>query len=244
MTSRASLQIKVCGLTSVDAAIQCAQLGVHAVGCVFYHKSPRHVSDDLAKSICRAVGHRVQTVGVFVDEPFELILKKVTDCGLSAVQLHGSETPALVRRLRNCGISVIKAIFANRPPRLEAAGDYDATAYLVECGTGPLPGGNAASWDWGLVKAFSARFPCILAGGLTPDNIADAFRKAMVPAVDVSSGVESAPGKKDLMKIKKLIDRAAGLVFPSGGHPFYPIFRDGLRKHQVTISVPPIAEKR
>ncbi|MDX9787572.1 MAG: phosphoribosylanthranilate isomerase [Desulfobacterales bacterium] len=224
MTKRIFPQIKICGLTTVDAAVQCADLGVHAIGCVFFAKSPRHLSDKMAEKICCAVRHRVETVGVFVNESLDTILQKIRDCRLSAVQLHGTESADLVQQLRDAGVPVIKALFVDGEPNLNAAGDYDPSAFLVECGKGPLPGGNAETWDWGRVKDFSTRFPCILAGGLTPDNVVEAIQRAMPSAIDVSSGVESAPGRKDLKKVELLLTRVSGIDLSPGKQKGYPIF--------------------
>ena len=100
---------------------------------------------------------------------------------------------------------VIKALFAQRAPGFEAASGIPASAFLVECGKGPLPGGNAQDWDWDRAAALGARHPLILAGGLTPENAAQAVRAAFPDAVDVSSGVEASPGRKDIHKVEQLI---------------------------------------
>lgn len=202
MGNRSRPQIKICGLTRVEEALWCADLGVHAIGCVFYPKSPRHLPDAEARKICRAVAGRLQTVGVFVNESFDTILQKVNDCGITAVQLHGKESPDLVDRLRREKIRVIKTVFVDSTPGLTDAPAFNAEAFLVECSKGPLPGGNAMAWDWRRAMAFGSRHPFILAGGLTPENVTRALREALPAAVDVSSGVESAPGQKNLKKIE------------------------------------------
>lgn len=216
-------QIKICGLTRVDEALACAELGADAVGFVFYPKSPRNVSGKQAGEICRALPGSVTTVGVFVDEPFYAIMQRVEQCGLKAVQLHGRESAELVERLRREKLLVIKALFADRKPGLKAASDYRASAYLVECGRGVLPGGNALEWDWGAAGSMGGSHPLILAGGLAPDNVCRAVMQAAPAAVDVSSGVESAPGRKDPAKVRAFIaqvrqcplkTRADGRLFP------------------------------
>lgn len=200
------LQVKVCGLTDVDTAASCADLGVNAIGCVFYPKSPRFVSDRRAREIRAALPPSVQTVGVFVDNTFSHIMQKVETCGLTAVQLHGQESPALLRRLKDENLLVIKALFVERSPRLIAAKEFQEAAFLVEHGKGALPGGNAAQWDWGTIHRFGQEYPLILAGGLTPDNITEAIASCEPDAVDVSSGVESAPGIKDLGKVEAFLN--------------------------------------
>lgn len=199
-------QIKVCGLTRIPDAVACAELGADAVGLVFYPKSPRHVSDEQARQISRAVGQHMCTVGVFVDEPFSHIMKQAESCGLKAVQLHGNEPPELIERLRRRDLIVIKALFLHGRPGLSRAADYPASAFLVESGKGPLPGGNSMSWNWNAVRDFAGTYPTILAGGLSPDNIRQALSAALADAVDVSSGVELAPGQKDLKKITSFIN--------------------------------------
>jgi phosphoribosylanthranilate isomerase len=148
-------------------------------------------------------------VGVFVDESYDTVMRAVQTAGLRAVQLHGREAPILVDRLRANGLVVIKALFYNGAPAFKAIDQYAADAYLLECVGGPLPGGNALAWNWSKARNLSTTAPCILAGGLTPSNIATAIRDAEPDAVDVSSGVERHPGCKDLAKVRALC-RAVG----------------------------------
>jgi phosphoribosylanthranilate isomerase len=203
-------QVKVCGLTHKRDAVQCAALGVNAVGFVFYSKSPRYIAPDLAGEISRELPDTVSAVGVFVDEPFEVIMRTIEKAKLAGVQLHGQESPHLVERLRKEQLIVIKALFRSRKPCLKDASFYDASAFLVECGQGKLPGGNAETWNYSSTRAFGKSYPLILAGGLSPENIQSAVRGSCPDAVDVSSGVERRPGQKDLEKvdafIKKLTD--------------------------------------
>ena len=198
-------QVKVCGLTSVEQALSCAEFGANAIGCVFFQKSPRNLSEIQAKEISMALPSEVKTVGVFVDESFLNIMHKVEFCRLSAVQLHGRESPDLVSKLCKENLLVIKALFTERKPTLDEAEIYEASAFLVECGKGVLPGGTAIEWDWGKVKSFGCKYPMILAGGLAPENVFRAVSASMPDAVDVSSGVESAPGQKDHVKVKSFL---------------------------------------
>ncbi len=200
-----TVQVKVCGLTRVEEAVACATLGAVVVGCVFYAKSPRAVSADTAAAIRLALPSAVRCVGVFVDAAFETIMATASRTGIHAVQLHGNEPPQVVQRLRREGLLVIKALFAEREPRFDQTPHYPASAFLVECGRGALPGGNALAWQWGRAADLGIRHPVILAGGLTPENVARAVRAAGPDAVDVSSGVESAPGRKDLGKVEHFI---------------------------------------
>lgn len=199
-------RVKICGLTRIEDAIGCEELGVDAIGCVFYPKSPRHLTQDRAREICAAVPERIKTVGVFVNNTYSDIMQHAEYCHLSTVQLHGHESPELVRRLRKEHLHVIKALFIDHEPFLKDASEYQASAFLVECGQGKLPGGNALEWNWKLAKNFGEKHPLIIAGGLAPENVAHAVEMSAPHAVDVSSGVEEAPGQKDLDKIKAFMD--------------------------------------
>ena len=198
-------QIKVCGLTRVENALECIALGADAIGCVFYPKSPRHVTDDQVKDICKVVSSKAATVGVFVNESFSLIMKKVQRCLLDTVQLHGQESPGLVTRLRKEKLKVIKTLFLRSMPAFENAKDFDPSAFLLECGDGELPGGNAVSWNWEKARHLVENYPVILAGGLSQENVSTAVNQSTPDAVDVSSGVELSPGVKDSGKVEAFI---------------------------------------
>jgi len=199
-------QVKICGLTRVQQALQCADLGADAIGFVFYPKSPRHLTDDQAKKICMALPERIKKVGVFVNESFSSIMNHVERCHLSTVQLHGQESPELVRRLCKQNLQVIKALFVDGNPSLKNAENYPASAFLVECGRGILPGGNALQWNWDQARSFGDKYPLIIAGGLSPENVSHAIKVSSPNAVDVSSGVESSPGHKDIDKVSLFLD--------------------------------------
>jgi phosphoribosylanthranilate isomerase/indole-3-glycerol phosphate synthase/phosphoribosylanthranilate isomerase len=199
------IQIKICGLTEVDQALACVELGVQAIGLVFFPKSPRFVDETLAREISTAVSPQAKTVGVFVDETHTTVRRKIEKCGLGAVQLHGRESSAMVKRLKLDNILVIKALFEKRDPMFKDAVTYDAGAFLLECGQGKMPGGNAQVWNWETARQTGGGRPIILAGGLGPRNVAKAVKLACPDAVDVSSGVEAAPGVKDLRKIQRFI---------------------------------------
>jgi phosphoribosylanthranilate isomerase len=202
--------VKICGITRVQDAIRCAELGADAIGCVFYAKSPRYLTKDQARDICAATPDPVKTVGVFVDETFSSIMAYVEYCHLSTVQLHGKEPPELVRRLRRENIHVLKALFADGYPTFDDAPKYPASAFLVECGLGKHPGGNALAWNWETAKNFGKEYPLILAGGLDPENVVPAVQMSAPCAVDVSSGVESAPGRKDFNKVVAFMKAVSG----------------------------------
>lgn len=199
-------QVKICGLRTPDEAAACAERGIQAVGCVFYPQSPRCVSREEAREIVRSLPPWVVGVGVFVDAPLKDVLDTVDYCGLGVAQLHGRETPEMVRELEMAGVRVIKALFINGEPSVRMVRAYEASGVLIECAGGRLPGGNAMQWDWGAAAGVAAGRPMVLAGGLNPQNVARAIAEANPDAVDVSSGVESAPGRKDLDRVRQFVD--------------------------------------
>jgi phosphoribosylanthranilate isomerase len=202
-------RIKICGLTDPDNALACAQAGADIIGLVFYPKSPRHVTHPQAKAVVEALPKHVPVWGVFVNEPLETILETVNACGLKGVQLHGREPAELISALKARHLTVIKAVFASRAPGLDTIDPMYAHAdyILVECGMGLLPGGNATTWEYGLARKTARHHSVFLAGGLSCDNIEPAILAALPAGVDLSSGVESAPGVKDILKVKTLIRR-------------------------------------
>jgi phosphoribosylanthranilate isomerase len=208
MTDRYYPQIKVCGLTRPEQAAACAQLGADAIGLVFFEKSPRNVSLQQAAAIKAALPSGVSAVGVFVNPSREILIQTVDQCGLDIIQLHGSESPEFVADLHaSLNAPIIKALFTAKSPELSDANDYDAAGFLVECGQGTLPGGNAKTWNWALAEPFGRQFPLILAGGLDPDNVNRAISACLPDAVDASSGLEAYPGVKDIEKVASFIAR-------------------------------------
>lgn len=202
-------QVKICGLTRPDEAAACEAAGADAVGCVFYPKSPRCVTVSRAAEIRRALKTKTALTGVFVDASAEKILSIRDRAGIDCAQLHGNESPALVAKLASKGLLVIKTLFANAFPSLADADRYPANAFLVECAGGMLPGGNALAWDWSGAKALGERHPLVIAGGLTTATVCRAVQSSLADAVDVSSGVEFTPGRKNLDEVAAFIDELA-----------------------------------
>ena len=204
-------QIKICGLTKTDQAVECEKLGADAIGFVFYPKSPRYINQEKAKQITSALSKKVITTGVFVNKKIDSVLKTVELCDLKAVQLQGEESPVYVDNLIKRKVFVIKTLFVKKKPFISQASEYNASAYLIECGKGALPGGNALEWNWKKAKNFGKNYPLILAGGINPNNIDKAVLSAAPDAIDISSGVEAFPGNKDILKVKKIITKLSDI---------------------------------
>ena len=224
-------QVKICGLTRPHEAAHCVRLGADAIGVVFFPKSPRHVTADQARAVVAALPETAAAVGVFVDATFSYIMARVERCGLSMVQLHGRESAGLAVRLKAEGVGVIKALFVDGRPGFDDASGFDVAGYLVECAKGPLPGGNAMAWDWGAARDFGHRQPLVLAGGLSPGNVAEAVRAALPAAVDVSSGVEMSPGRKDSDRVARLIAAVQGTADQYAAKSIKAVFRPKGKRH-------------
>ncbi len=208
-----TISAKICGLKTPEAVAAAVDGGASFIGFVFYGRSPRCVDPALAKTLAAQVPSSVQRVGLIVDESDARIAEILDACDLDLLQLHGAETPARVAEIRaRFGRKVIKAIPVSEAADLDRAAAYEEAAdYLMfdakppKAMTSALPGGNALSFDWGLLAGRRFGRPWLLAGGLTPDNLIEAVRITAAPMVDVSSGVEDRPGEKNASKIKAFL---------------------------------------
>ena len=189
-----------------------ARYGADALGFVFYPKSPRYITPDRAARIIREIPPFVAAVGVFVDPTPEELERVIERCPLDYVQLHGVETPEFCRKVRHqLGKKVIKAFRIKDESSLEMLTRYDVDAYLLDTYRADMPGGTGLTFRWEVAYNFDVnRARLILAGGLNPDNVSNAIRIVRPWAVDVSSGVEIEPGRKDHDKIKNFIAAAKG----------------------------------
>ncbi len=200
----ADTRIKICGITNVEDAVQAVEAGADALGFVFYAQSPRCVTLAQAQKIIVELPPFVTTVGLFVNEEIPQIRRIVTAARLDVVQLHGDE-PAddcIIEPLR-----VIKALRVRDASSLQGADAYPVSALLLDAWSDQAYGGTGKQFDWQLAKKMTANRPIILAGGLNPDNVALAVAEVQPYAVDVSSGVEAEPGRKDHQKVTEFIRR-------------------------------------
>jgi phosphoribosylanthranilate isomerase len=202
-------RVKICGVTNWADAKFCVDAGASALGFNFYSRSPRSVSPATAWDIIRRLPPFVYAVGVFVDWEPGAVSSLARALHLHGVQLHGNEPVEDVKKLAE-RFSVIKAVQVRENFRAESLKKFsDATAILLDGFREGLRGGTGATVDWTLAANASAHSIIILAGGLTPDNVAQAIITARPYAVDVASGVESKPGKKDPTRVRSFIDAVA-----------------------------------
>jgi phosphoribosylanthranilate isomerase len=202
-------RIKICGVTNWADAKFSVDAGASALGFNFYAKSPRSVSPATAWDIVRRLPPFVEAIGVFVDWQPEAVSSLARALHLHGVQLHGNEPVEDVKKLAE-RFSVIKAIQVKENFRAESLKKFsNASAILLDGFREGLRGGTGATVDWTLVASASSHSKIILAGGLTPDNVAQAISIARPFAVDVASGVESKPGKKDPARVRSFVDAVA-----------------------------------
>ena len=199
------VKIKICGITCLEDALVAIDAGADALGFVFFPKSPRHVFPEQAAAIIRRLPPFVQTVGLFVDEDPETINRTADQCGLDIVQLHGGESPAFCDSVRR---RVIKVFRVKDMASLDPMGGYRVSAFLLDAWSPAAHGGTGQTFNWEIAAHAAEAGRIILAGGLTPDNVAGAVRQVRPYGVDVSSGVEAAPGQKDPAKVREFIRNA------------------------------------
>ena len=196
-------QVKICGITSVADGLAAAEAGADMIGLMFYDGSPRHVTLAQAVEISRALPPFVLRVGVFVNPDETLVTRAIAECGLSLLQFHGDEASVFCTQF---GLMSLKAVRVRDAESLQTLENYHTDAFLLDAYSPAGLGGTGEKFNWDLaVAALKCGKPIFLAGGLTPENVADAVRQVRPFAVDVSSGVESAPGKKDAAKVRAFI---------------------------------------
>jgi phosphoribosylanthranilate isomerase len=196
------VKVKVCGTTRLKDALLAVECGADAIGFIFYKKSPRCVSAKTAKEICSKLPPFIHRVGVFVNETADTINRIAERCGLDAVQLHGDESPAFCKKIKH---RVIKVVRVKDAASLKEMSRYAVDGFLFDTYKEDQWGGTGKVFDWELVTRAKKYGPVIIAGGLNPRNVKAAIQKVQPYGVDVSSGVEQSPGKKDPKKVKAFL---------------------------------------
>jgi len=200
-------EVKICGLTNVDDALRCIEAGADAIGLNFWPASPRCVDARMARAIVEAGGDHVQMVGVFVDFSLAQIREILLKTGIAWAQLHGTEPPETLAALLP---HAYKAISVKDGSAIELARSYPGEQILLDASVPGMPGGTGRTFDWAIAAEVQKERKLTLAGGLTPDNVAEAVATVKPFRVDVASGVESTPGRKDPDLVKRFIDAAKG----------------------------------
>ena len=214
-------QIKICGMTNQEDALFAASSGVDALGFIFYEKTPRFVTPEKAKGIIAALPGEVARIGVFVNHSYDEIERIRTFCNLDMIQLHGDESPEFCRRFPSS--MVVRSFALRTEDDLRLLDDYPGTPILADSYAPGLRGGTGRIVDWNLARRVMKTHPLILSGGLSPDNISEALAAVSPDAVDINSGVETAPGKKDPEKIRAIVDlirRSEGTAVANGERIF------------------------
>ena len=201
-----SVRVKICGITSVADAMTAAEAGADMIGLMFYDGSPRHITIAQAAEISRALSPFMLKVGVFVNPEEAQVMEAISACGLNLLQFHGDESSDFCTQF---GLMSVKALRVKDAESLAALENYSTDAFLLDAHSKSGLGGTGEKFNWDLaIEAQRFNKPIFLAGGLTPENVAAAVRQVRPFAVDVSSGVESAPGKKDAAKVRAFIQAA------------------------------------
>lgn len=210
------VRVKICGITRREDALAAAEAGADAVGFVFYPGSPRCIRMDRAAEISRGLPPFVSRVGVFVNPTEQEVRETVTTAGLSAIQFHGEESPEFCARF--APVPVIKAFRIRGEESLEELQGYERVqAWLLDAWVKGARGGTGERFNWALASRARAHgLPILLAGGLTPENAAQAARDVQPFALDVSSGVEKAPGLKDAAKIRAFVAAVSSATAVTG----------------------------
>jgi phosphoribosylanthranilate isomerase len=211
------VRVKICGITNLDDAAEAVRLGAWAIGLIHYSGSPRAVDPGEAVRIAAAFRRKCEVAGVFVNPELDEVATAVEDAGLTMVQLNGEEGPSFCAEIaRRTGVKVIKAVHVSSAADVHAAEAFRTDYHLFDRAARGLWGGSGESFDWGLLAERRSEVPAIVAGGLRPDNVAEAIAVARPHAVDVASGVEAEPGRKDHAAMTAFFE-AAGAASVSAG---------------------------
>ena len=195
------IHVKICGITSFNDAIMAANYGASALGFIFYEKSPRYINPEILKTWISNVPSSVKKVGVFVNKDVDKVNKIAEELNLGMVQLHGDESPEYCNQMIK---PVIKVFRVNNKFDSITLNNYQVATFLFDTYNKENHGGTGESFDWQSILQLNTEIPVILSGGLNADNVLEGIEVVKPSAVDVNSGVEAAPGKKDEEKIKNL----------------------------------------
>lgn len=200
-------KVKLCGMTSLEDATLAADLGAWAIGLIHHGGSPRCVAPEVAEEIGAVLKRRVEVAGVFVNSPMDDLVRAAEREQLTILQLHGEEGPSFCAEAgRRTGAKVMKAFRVGSAAEVKAAEAFRTDFHLFDAHREGIPGGTGESFDWELLAGRRSQVPMVLAGGLTPGNVADAIAVAHPFAVDAVSGVEAEPGRKDPVKVEAFLD--------------------------------------
>jgi len=198
------MKVKICGITNIDDALYAAELGVDALGFIFVKSSMRYIAPKAARKIIQELPPFIIPVGVFVDMPQEGIIELIEQTRIKCVQLHGNETP---KQLAGFSVPAIKSFRVKNDFDVQQLRRFSASAFLLDTYVDGALGGTGKTFDWSIAIKVKSFGRIILSGGLNPENIIEAAQKVKPYAVDVNSGVEESPGKKDRTKLKLLFER-------------------------------------
>lgn len=209
------MRVKICGITNLDDAAEAVRLGAWAIGLIHFPRSPRRCEPAEAVRIGAAFRRKCEVVGVFVNPELDEVAKAVEDAGLTMVQLNGEEGPSFcAETARKTGVKVIKAVHVASAADIHAAEAFRTDYHLFDRRGDGLWGGTGESFDWSLLEQRDSDVPGIVAGGLGPGNVAEAIRVTHPYAVDVASGVEAEPGRKDHAAMTAFFDAVQAVSVP------------------------------
>ena len=208
------MRVKICGITQIKQGQEIAVLGANSIGFICVERSSRYITPDKIKAIANKLPAQTDKVGVFADHSVAEIAKVVEEADLTSVQLHGKESPDFCDRLRSeiaPDIEIIKAFRIKTADSLKETAQYSSCVdtLLLDAYHPQMLGGTGETIDWQDLKDFKPSLPWMLAGGLTPDNVAEALTRLQPDGIDLSSGVERSPGDKDLNKVAQLFEAIA-----------------------------------
>ena len=203
------VEVKICGIKYVEDARACVDAGADAIGLNFWPGTPRCVVIDRAREIVEAIGDKTLIVGVFVDSPIDRVRRVLRETGIGWAQLQGQETPEMVSALLP---KAYKALGVKDRGVIETARRYPGEHLLLDASVPGVPGGTGRTFDWTIATQIARQRKLTLAGGLNPSNVAEAVRMARPFRVDVASGVESEPGRKDVELVRAFVDAAKSVT--------------------------------